>query len=107
MFADWRRIALPVASFSEEEVKEVKGLVVSPYTSLQFLELELDSNLEELAIVWPNSIFVVRSIILRLYIVVFICLFIVIPFKLPWMFFIVIGCRKALLKKEKYFNCKG
>ena len=28
LFADWSRIALPVASFSEEEVKEVKGLVV-------------------------------------------------------------------------------
>ena len=49
MFADWRRIALPVASFSEEEVKEVKGLVVSPYTSLQFLELELVVRITEKA----------------------------------------------------------
>jgi len=34
LFADWRRIVLPVASFSEKEVKEVKGLVVkhiAPY----------------------------------------------------------------------------
>ena len=44
LFADWRKIALPEASFSEEEVKEVKGLVVSSYTSLQFLELELFSS---------------------------------------------------------------
>ena len=44
LFADWSRIELPVASFSEEEVKEVKGLVVSPYTSLQFLELELKND---------------------------------------------------------------
>ena len=29
-----------MASASEKEVKEVKGLVVSSYTSLQFLELE-------------------------------------------------------------------
>ena len=47
MFADWSRITLPVASFSEEEVKEVKGLVVSPYTSLQFLELELEVRFKE------------------------------------------------------------
>ena len=32
-----------MAGFSGEEVKEVKGLVVSPYTSLQFLELELET----------------------------------------------------------------
>ena len=30
-----------MASASEKEVKEVKGLVFSPYSSLQFLELEL------------------------------------------------------------------
>ena len=36
---------LPVASFSEEEVKEVKRLGVSPYTSLQFLELELSAKI--------------------------------------------------------------
>ena len=34
---------LPVASFSDEGVKEVKGLDDSPYTSLQFLKLELES----------------------------------------------------------------
>ena len=28
-----------MASYSGEEVKEVKGLDISPYTSLQFLEL--------------------------------------------------------------------
>ena len=44
LFADWRRIVLPVASLPKEEVKGVKGLVVSPYTSLQFLELELELN---------------------------------------------------------------
>ena len=31
---------LPMASFSGKEVKEVKGLGVSPYTSRQFLELD-------------------------------------------------------------------
>ena len=40
LFADLRRIVLPVASFSDEGVKEVKGLDDSLYTSLQFLELE-------------------------------------------------------------------
>ena len=43
LFAEWRRIELPVASFSEEGVKEVKGLDDSPYTSLQFLELETNN----------------------------------------------------------------
>jgi len=45
MFADWRRIVHPMASFSDEGVKEVKELDDSPYTSLQFLELELEVTL--------------------------------------------------------------
>ena len=48
-----------------------------------------------------TTIYLAESLILRLPIV---CVFFIIPFKLPWILFIVIVCLNARLYKQKYLN---